>query len=203
MSLDDVETVFLAFAFIVPGFVAHATLALFLPRRAEAPQLTLIRFLTLSAVNYAVWSWLLYLVVTTSFFQERNALAAVAWVWVMLAAPILLGLALAEALKRPQLYGLLQRVGLRPIHVIPTAWDWRFDRMAKPHWVLVTLLDGSFVAGLFGTESFASSDPTERDIYIEQIYEISSTGTWSMASKGKGILVPAREIRHIEIYPVE
>jgi len=133
MSLDDVETIFLAFSFIVPGFVAHATLALFLPRRAEAPQLTLIRFLTLSAVNYAVWSWLLYLVVTTSFFQDRNALAAIAWVWVMLGAPVLLGLVLAQGLKRRQLYGLLQRLGLRPVHVIPTAWDWRFDRMVRPH----------------------------------------------------------------------
>lgn len=33
---------------------------------------------------------------------------------------------------------------------------------------MVTLEDGEMVAGFFGTNSFASSDTAERDLYIEE-----------------------------------
>ena len=37
--------------------------------------------------------------------------------------------------------------------------------------VLVALRDGTHIGGLMGSDSFVSSDPAERDIRIQQIYD--------------------------------
>lgn len=48
----------------------------------------------------------------------------------------------------------------------------------EPHWILVTFKDSTRVAGYCGRESFISSDPSERDIYIERVYDVDDNGTW-------------------------
>ena len=45
-----------------------------------------------------------------------------------------------------------------------------------------------------------SSDPTERDIYIQWIYDIDYKNRWS--SRGEnGVLIAAGEVRTIEFWP--
>ena len=67
-------------------------------------------------------------------------------------------------------------------------------------WVLVTLKDGTRFAGFCGPESFMSSDPTERDIYIERIYDVDDQNNWS-SRREKGVLITAGEIQTIEFWP--
>src|SRR3546814_16510889 len=81
-----------------------------------------------------------------------------------------------------------------------TGLGWRFSRLAGSNWVLVTMQDGSTVAGLFGGQSFASSDPAERDIYIEQVYDYTADGEWHCARPGNSILVMREEIRFVEFF---
>ncbi|MDK9719883.1 MAG: DUF6338 family protein [Rhodospirillales bacterium] len=165
MDLSTPDAVNLALTFIVPGFVLYSTLSTFSVRRLDGGELNLVRFLTFSAMNYAVWSWLIYFFLIPGAF---SAWKAAGWFWVILAGPILLGVSWAYIQRKEWVYKLLQKVGLKPIHVIPTSWDWRFSKMLMPHWILVTLKDGSIVSGWFGERSFASSNPSERDLYIEQ-----------------------------------
>ena len=67
-------------------------------------------------------------------------------------------------------------------------------------WVLVTLKDGTRFAGYCGPESFMSSDPTERDMYIEQIYDLDSDDNWVNVGK-KEVLIASGEIQTIEFWP--
>lgn len=200
---DDIETIFIAMAFVVPGFVLHSTLSVFQTRKILTSDLYILRFLTLSAVNYAAWSWLIYLVIFGGFFQSSVLWSSIAWLWIILVGPILIGVVGAIANQKNWLGKLLNRFGLKPIHVTPSSWDWRFGTMIRPHWILVTMKDGSSVAGWFGSGSFASSDPAERDLYIEQVFEIGESGTWTIGPKSKGILLSGSEVKYAEIWPVE
>ena len=52
-----------------------------------------------------------------------------------------------------------------------------------PQWVLVTLKDGTRFAGYCGPQSFITSDPAERDMYIEQIYDLDADHQWVSVGK--------------------
>ncbi|MFN4282810.1 MAG: DUF6338 family protein [Alphaproteobacteria bacterium] len=202
MSLETFDAVYLALAFIVPGFIAHSVQAIFSIRKTASYEINLIRFLTLSALNYATWSWLIFLLGNAEFFKESIGWTAAGWAWVILAGPVLLGGLLGYLSQKDVVHRFLQKIGLRPIHGVPTSWDWRFSQLTA-HWILITLKDGSSVSGWFGEKSFASSDSEERDIYVEQVYEINDQGKWQRAAVGKGILIAANEIKFIELWPPE
>ena len=67
-------------------------------------------------------------------------------------------------------------------------------------WVLVTLKDGTRFAGYCGTESCMSSDPTERDIYIESVYDLTDDNVWTPRGEN-GVLITAGEVQTIEFWP--
>ena len=60
-------------------------------------------------------------------------------------------------------------------------------------WVLVTLKDGTRFAGYCGPDSFMSSDPAERDLYIQWVYDLDDEDGWR--SRGEtGLLIAGGEI---------
>jgi hypothetical protein len=116
-----------------------------------------------------------------------------------LVSPALLGVISGKLSSRDWLRRFLMRVGLEPIHSIPTAWDYYFSR-TPPVWLLVTLKDGSRVGGFFGEKSFASSDPGERDLFIEDVFRVVEDGEWQPVPRNNGIFIKGEEIKHIEIW---
>lgn len=203
MNLTSLDAVFYALAFLVPGFVLDSVLATFQRRRPEAPQLSFLRLLTFSAINYAIWSWLVYLLVRSDWIGANPAAGAALWSVVIFVGPVIIGLALSYSSQKEWVRRFLQWIGLRPVQVTPTAWDWRFERMREHHWMLVTLRDGSQVAGYFGAQSYASSDPSERDLFIEQVWEVpDNQDVWHPAREGQGILISRDEIRYVEMWSV-
>ncbi len=62
----------------------------------------------------------------------------------------------------------------------------------------MTLTDGAIVAGIFGKHSFASTDPAERDIYIQELMDVGDDGLWAYRAEPTGILLLAKEIRYVE-----
>ena len=91
-------------------------------------------------------------------------------------------------------------MGLNFISQIPTAWDYKFSSFDERRWVLVTLKDGGSVAGQFGGASFASSEPDERDIYIQKVYRVKQGQPWEPIESNDGILIRGDEIRYIEFW---
>jgi hypothetical protein len=65
--------------------------------------------------------------------------------------------------------------------------------------VLITLKDGSQIAGWFGKNSLASSELSERDIYLELVYKLEDDA-WQPVARSAGILINAEEIRYIEFW---
>jgi hypothetical protein len=203
VTIDGIEVLFYTLGFLVPGYVLYIVLAAFVPQRAEQTELSFLKFLLFSCINYAVWSWLIYLVAVNpiAFFSNHPLRTAVAWFAIIFLGPVLLGFLLGLNSQRRFTRNLLQKLGIALIHEIPTAWDYVFSSMARTGrgvWILVTLVDGSTVAGWFGGKSFASDVAGERDLFIETVYNTLDDGTWQPMGKSEGILIKGNEIRYIE-----
>ena len=80
------------------------------------------------------------------------------------------------------------------IHPTRRAYDYAFGDITTERFVIVTFADGSTVKGFFGTNSLASSDPTNGDIYIERLY----SNEWVPSEPPKSALLMLRDLRSIE-----
>ena len=181
---------------LVPGLVILFVRSQFVTDRRPSHSTVLLNYLSASLVYYAIAFPFLDLDQLLYKHEDDNALA---WFTLIFCGPILLGLFLGINIQKNLLLRLLQQCGLNLVHAIPTAWDWKFGNMDE-QWVLVTLKDDTRFVGFCGQGSFISSDPTERDIYIEQVYDIDDENNWSWPGR-KGVLIAPGEIRTIEFWP--
>ncbi len=186
---------------LLPGFILLYTRSRFtnggrLPSLKENVAL----YIVLSAI---------YLIVFKPFFVLESASKFyVAYIWsllIFLIYPALLGTCLGVIAQRRLVESiflrLTQRIGLKVTLVdpTPTAWDWKFSQLAES-FVIIKLKDGSTIYGRAGRKSFVSSDPNERDIYIQPIYTLADNGDWQQ-SGSRGMWIGAGEISTIEFIP--
>ena len=198
--LSSFEMLFYTLVFIVPGFIMYCAVSTIVPKKKEEANVSFIRFLLFSCINYAIWSWLIYYIAKNDLAEENPLIASLIWGFIILISPLIIGLVIGINSRKETIRKILQAVGYNPIHPIPTAWDFKFCNITEGSWVIVTLKDDSIVAGLFGKDSFASSDYEERDIYIERVYRIQADGTWVEVQRSEGILICNKQIKHIEFF---
>jgi len=201
--IEAKETLFLTLAFVVPGFMWNCIHSVFTPRRVERTQLLFLRFLTFSCINYGVWSWLVYLVFKSEFFKKSAVVTGIAWLTMIFVSPVCLGFVTGLLSQKDFFRKVFARMGLSSIHAIPTAWDYKFSKSTKPVWVQVSLKDGRKIGGLYGGQSFASSVPEERDLYLQQVVRVSQDGKWERLKRSDGVLIRGDEIEYIEFIQVE
>lgn len=197
MKLDNLSDVYLAVSVLVPGFIHNGVLRKFVPIRQAKEHVDLILgFLTATAYNYAICSILIYLLLAGAF--SNHILEAALWFCIIFIIPILLAVLRAEVIQHDRLGVVYHILRLRPISPIPTGWDWIFGRTSAC-FVLVTLSDGTEIAGFFGPNSMASSDPERRDIFLEKVYTIPDDGgAWVEVSSSLGMYVDGSQIAFIE-----
>lgn len=194
--------IFTALSFLVPGFIIAKVRGQFVTGRQQRIGQELLEYATLSAFNFAFFSWLIYLLANSNWTAGVKSLG---WAAVILIGPVILGTVSGIAAQKDWTFRLLRSralgfIGARPVHLVPTAWDWKFARMER-QWVLVTLKDGTRFAGFCGERSFISSDPAERDLYLEQVCDIGDDHTWTPTRKS--VLITHGEIRTIEFWREE
>jgi hypothetical protein len=195
-DLKGLENVQFVMAFIVPGLIISYVRARFTNGRMEKLSDAALAYFALAVVYYGLTLPLLYYIIEVPAGLLKN----ICW-WALIAVgPSLFGMLLGVSTQQGWLRRLAHKLGMRPIHSTPNAWDWRFGA-CPPCFVLVTLANGDTVAGLFGEASFASSDPAERDIYIEEIWDVPDDGdAWIRREERQGILLPAKEVRHVQFW---
>ena len=195
-DLKSLDNLYLILGFLVPGLIVLFVRSQFITGRRPPHAAALLSYLTVSIIYYALALPLVDFVLS---IQEPGYLKALAWFGLVFVGPAIFGLLLGINIQQGLLRRFLRWCRLNPIHVMPTAWDWKFGGM-KDEWVLVTLKDGTRFAGFCGQHSFISSDPTERDIYIQWIYDIGDNNKWSPRGD-TGVLIAAGEIRTVEFWP--
>jgi hypothetical protein len=184
--------------FVVPGLVALFVRSKFITGRTPSPSENVLSFVVLSLVYY---SFTILLVEKAFSVQEPWIARAAIWILLILIGPALFGFVLGVAAQKEWADWLAARVGLSVVHVIPAAWDWRFSKVpGGGMFIMVTLTSDERVAGLFASNSFASSDKGERDLYIEEEYSVTEDGRWESRPERVGILIPVKEIKYIEFW---
>lgn len=197
-ALNSMDNLKLILIFIVPGLVALSVRSKFITGRSPSPTENIFTFVVLSLVYYALSVFFIEKVFT---IQEPWLARALAWILLLLIGPAIFGFLLGVAAQKEWGAWFANRIGLSVVHVIPAAWDWRFSRIARPGmFIMVTLTSGERVGGLFGKDSFASSDIKERDLYIEEEYTVTEEGAWLVRPEKIGVLISAKEIRYIEFW---
>ena len=187
----------IAIMFIVPGYIISIFRAHFIVgQKAQGVDYS-IKLITLSALNFLVSGWMIYLAIAWNW---DAALRAFVWLVVLGISPALLGILSGCASKKQWARWFYDKLGLEPLHVMPTSWDYQFSNL-KGTWLFVVLKDDTTFAGYWGGRSFASSDSARRDLLIEKVYDVPEEGPWIETKKS--LLISAGEIRTIEFIPVD
>ena len=202
-TLQFFDYLYLALTFLVPGLIVLFVRSQFVTRRNMARPADFLPYLTVSIFYYACVYVVVYPFAHFDAFiawMHEPGSKVLAWFVLIFLGPALLGGVLGINVQKDWFRGFLQRFGLNTIHALPAAWDWKFSK-AGYSYVLVTLKDGTRFAGLLGSDSFISSDPAERDIYIQWTYDIDrdNNNKW-IPRDGNGVLIAAGEIRTVEFW---
>ena len=195
--MKDFANVQLVVAFIIPGLIISYVRARFISGRIEKASDALLSYLSLTIVYYGL------AIPFIAFILELppGLLKSVLWWCLIAVGPAGFGLFLGIVVQYGWLRRIAHKLGLRPVHSTPNSWDWRFGCCGAKQFIMVTMSDSATVTGIFGPESFASSDPAERDIYIEELWDIPEDGgAWTPRVNRQGILIPAKEIRHVQFW---
>lgn len=201
MTLDSFDVVFYTAGFLVPGFIWSAVLSMLVPRRASGKELRFLEVLTLSGINYGLWSWAWFLIFKTGFAEIQPYWTGLFLAVIILVSPAVLGIVSAGSQHTEAMGRILGRLGFYPVHPTPTAWDWHFSR-GQPAWVLVTLLDGTRIHGLYGLRSFAGDDPERRDLFLQAAYRLLETGEWAPVEETAGVWISGQFIVAVEFRKV-
>lgn len=188
-DFNGIENLYLILFFIVPGIVIVYVRSRFITGRMPSMSENVLSFLVLSLVYYSL---------TIPFIEELSSikepwkLRALTWVCLTLIGPAILGFILGLCSQKEWFSWIFDKVDVCTIHVIPTAWDWKFSKIPRGgQFLMITLTNDQVVVGFFGPNSFASSDSTERDLYLEEEYILSEDKQWLPRPDKVGFLVPS------------
>lgn len=202
MQFPNLDNLTLLLTFIVPGFVTCQAIRLFSVPSRDGNNEYLATYITLSAINFVIGG-LLIPVANSGAFNLFWRFAA--WAAYVFLVPFVTGIVIGTMIQRNFLMWVsgkipLRWLGVRPLSHIPTAWDWKFGS-ADEEFVLIVLTDGTRFAGLLGPDSFISSEPAERDLYVQKLFEPDLDGNWQPTEKS--LYVAKDEIRTVEFWPAE
>jgi len=156
-------------------------------------------------ISYALIS-AAYFAIATPLFHIDAGLSLPYWLWATLQyalIPTILGVALAYVYQSQIIYRAARFFKLELPHHAPTAWDYVAESIAKDSFVLVTLNDRTVIAGKMTEGSFTSSRSVDRDIFIQEMWEVGGPdikGEWQPMVPTRGILICGGDIRYIEMF---
>jgi len=198
-SLKSFFNLFGAPANLLPGFIllfvrSRFTAGARLPSLRENAGL----YLVFSAIYLILFGPILTLAVRIKpMFEDYLANLAA-----YLILPTLLGVLLGITAQRHSVRNLFLKstaalkISVNLADPTPTAWDWKFAQL-RESFVIIKFKNDSTVYGWAGPNSFFSSDPAERDLFIERVYILDEHGRWQ-AKNLEGIWIDAGEISTIE-----
>lgn len=204
MTIESMDIVYYTAIFLLPGFFMRRIIAMMIPVKRANDSTVFLSCLMYSIINLAVWSWAYNLVT-----QLRDDSYINDWAyWVILVIVTIVGAMIISFTVGVFIQkGVIRRLGsklkIKTIDPIDTAWDWLFLK-SEPLIVKITLKDDTEICGWYAEDSFASSDASERDIYIQSVYKTDENGEHQIDPDSRGIYIFGDSIKHIKlIQPTE
>lgn len=198
--LDTFQGFLLFIVFLVPGFIFRTIEGQFayIDKRLEWGKFAL-GLLARSTVVYSIAAPWIYQIWSEHTLEPDPLLLGYLIAAVALLLPVPLGFAAGVARQFEWPRRIIEKFGLETFeaHRIPTAWDRVFSKITNS-WIVVTFNDETQVYGWYGDESYVSSDPDERDLFISHVVKVSENGDKEFVENTKGVYINARDIRTIE-----
>jgi len=151
-----------------------------------------------------------YAVVSTLYFATFSPVLAIAEqhtplskpirdITLFVVVPVLIGIGWSILATKDRLHKIWGLLGLRPIHHTPSSWDYLFGQIGADAWIVVTLKNGMQIAGKYGSGSFSSTNSSERDLLISEVWELEDDD-WTVPKAKKKILLCGNDIQTIEVF---
>ena len=207
MVIESFDIAVYTFMFLVPGYIIDGVMNSLSPMKNHSEGIKLIRWLMYSMINYAVWfSWGLKLY--NKVLDPKSALYWFVLVLLVVITGVLTGVILGIIRAKDSIFNfvnkkLSKRLKITLTHPIPSAWDYVFKTHTNGSWVTVRMDNDKFIRGRFYTKSFASSDESYRDIYLEEVYTKNEDEQWIKRERTQGVWLSPDSIKHIEFYTNE
>ncbi len=183
---------------VTPGFIIVFVMSQLVSGRILPYPAGFLLYLTVSTIYWAVLFLIADVLIANSIWWEGSTIGSLRWLVFLVLIPVIVGAVTGAVSNRTLLYKALKKIRLNPIHPTPSAWDWTFSDLNEQY-ILVKLNNGSMFGGFLGADSFISSDPDERDLYIEEIFGIDEENNW--VTNGHGVYLTGRDISSIEFLP--
>lgn len=191
----DIQTISMFLIFILPGLISANIYRLLMPAYRLDWSNAILQGLFFSSVNFALFLPLITFIHYNNFQDRHPVWYGILGLVVLLIGPIMWPLILSNFFRSKRLMAKLQLP-------FPTAWDYFFNKREKV-FVLIHLNNGNLVGGYYGANSYATSFPTEGDIYLEAVYAVDKNGKFGQPIKEtKGLLIRKDQYVYLETFHV-
>lgn len=193
METFTINEIILFLIFFVPGFISMKVYNLFRANDKINFSESIGEVVSYSAINFAILSSLIFLIHRGGFMNSHPFWYVFFCFIILFVAPILWPIIFIKitAHRKVKKYILSQE---------KTAWDYIFAKK-KGFWVIVNLKSGDRIAGVYGSDSFASSYPNKQQIYLEQQWSVNEKGKFlKVKNRTSGVLLLGDDIKSIEFY---
>ncbi len=168
MEVLDQNRLSLFVIFVVPGFISMKLWGMLVATEEKSLSGSLLEAAFYGALNLALTSWIILLAYDLDLKKNHYVIYLVCVFAILFIFPMIWPVLLWK-LRTSQV------ISKFILHPFPTSWDF-FFAMKQPCFVIVHLKGGGKIGGLFYNESYASSHPQKRDIYLNEVWEIDETG---------------------------
>lgn len=193
MNIWELDKIFLFLVVVLPGFISLKVYSNLIASDKIDFSRSLVEVVCFSALNFGVLAFPIAYLNTPNFATSSPVLYWIGLFVVFVAFPSFWPFFYLLVIKIPG----IKKFVLGP-HKQP--WDSFFSRK-EAMWVVITLKSGGVLRGKYGLKSFASVYPSERQIYLEELWSRGENGGFGeKASRSKGIIISEDEIKYIEFY---
>jgi len=193
MNFWEIDEFILFLVFFIPGFISLKIYNLLIPGERRDFSSSFYEAIGYSALNFAALSWLIILIHSNNFYIDHRFLYFLSIFIIIFVAPIVWPIVFLKLSSWPPFKKHIK-------HPIEKPWDYVF-RQRKAFWVIVHLNNGKKVGGMLGKNSFASSYPTEEEIYLEELWELDDEGRFiKPIERSKGMIILGGEILAVEFF---
>jgi len=193
MDIWNIDKLTLFVIFFLPGFISMKVYDLMVPGEPRDVSKSVLEAISYSTLNFAALFWLIMLTQTGDLYHRHLILYSLSVAVIMVIVPACWPLVFLKlSTWRP--------IAKHLIHPIRKPWDYVFGRR-DPFWIIVHLRNGQKIGGRFDIASFASSDPAEEQIYLEEVWVLDDRGRFlNRVERSRGIIIMKDEIRAVELF---
>jgi hypothetical protein len=193
VDIWNLDKLALFLIFFLPGFISIKVYDLMVPGEPRDISKSVFEAISYSTLNFAALFWLIIFIHAGDFYHRHLIWYSLSVVVIMVVVPACWPLVFLRL-------SAWRRIARHFVHPIRKPWDYVFGKR-EPFWIIVHLQNGQRIGGRFDTESFASSDPADEQIYLEEVWVLDEAGRFlSPVERSRGIIIMKDVIRAVEFF---